>query len=233
LLALVPEGFEEIDRGPEIEFVAYVDGAREAHLSRTFPGSRASDVSPGYADAWRAFHRSVRVGPLWVGPPWEQPEPDALPIVIEPGQAFGTGAHATTRLCLELLLELPRSSLLDLGCGAGVLSIAAARLEFHPVIALDHDEVAVAATRANATLNGVEIDARRCDVLSERLPSATVALANLELRSLQLVASRVATKLFVVSGILDREHPRLRGRWRLRSRRELDGWAAELHEAPG
>ncbi|HKS78772.1 MAG TPA: 50S ribosomal protein L11 methyltransferase, partial [Gaiellaceae bacterium] len=84
----------------------------------------ADDVAEGWEDGWRAFHHGVRVGRLWVGPPWEEPPLDAVAVVIDPGRAFGTGAHATTRLCLELLQELEPASLLDVGCGSGVLSIA-------------------------------------------------------------------------------------------------------------
>ena len=79
-------------------------------------------------------------------------------IVIDPGQAFGTGAHATTRLCLELMLELPApgpAAFLDLGCGSGVLAIAAARLGWDPVIALDYDPASVEAAVENARVNGV------------------------------------------------------------------------------
>ena len=76
-------------------------------------------------------------------------ESDGLPaVVIEPGRAFGTGAHPTTRLCLELLAELARGSLLDVGCGSGVLAVAGAKLGFRPVHAVDHDPVAVDATIA-------------------------------------------------------------------------------------
>jgi ribosomal protein L11 methyltransferase len=230
LLELVPEGFEEIDRGLEVELVAYVDAGRHELLRRVFSDAEASDVPPGYADAWRAFHRPLRVGPLWVGPPWEVPEPEAIAVVIDPGQAFGTGAHATTRLCLELLLERPPGSVVDLGCGSGVLAIAAARLGHDPVVALDSDEAAVAATRGNAAANRAEIDVRCADVLVDPLPTASLALANLELRSVETVAQRVRAGALVVSGILDRDHPVLGGRWCLSERHELDGWAAELHE---
>ena len=88
-----------------------------------------------------------------------------IDVVIDPGQAFGTGAHHTTRLCLELLLELePGGALADWGCGSGVLAIAAARLGWEPVLACDSEPVAVEATRANAAANGVagvSRDARR------------------------------------------------------------------------
>ena len=84
---------------------------------------------------------------LTVRPPWEPAAATALDVVIDPGQAFGTGAHATTRLCLELLLELePGGSLLDLGCGSGVLAIVAAQLGFRPVLAVDNDPASLLAT---------------------------------------------------------------------------------------
>src|SRR5207302_10084289 len=108
------------------------------------------DIAADWRDRWMAFHRPVLIGPIWIGPPWCEPPADAISIVIEPGRAFGTGAHATTRLCIELLLELERGSLVDLGCGSGVLAIAAAKLWSSPVLALDSDQGAVAATAANA-----------------------------------------------------------------------------------
>ena len=101
-----------------------------------------------------------------------------IDLVIDPGRAFGTGAHPTTRLCLELLLELAddgaRGSLCDLGCGSGVLSIAAARLGFGPVTALDSDRLAVEATTANARDNGVALagsSARTCASRRRRPPT--------------------------------------------------------------
>ena len=114
----------------------------------------------------------------------------AIPVVVDPGQAFGTGAHPTTRLCLELLLEQPASAVLDLGCGSGVLAIAAAKLGMGPVVAVDHDAAAVEAARANARRNGVELDVRQGDVRSEELPGADLGLANLELSSIPFVAAR-------------------------------------------
>ena len=96
-------------------------------------------------------------------------------MVIDPGQAFGTGSHATTRLCLELMLDLDAAadgSFVDVGCGSGVLAIVAAKLGFAPVIALDYDRAATAATRENAARNGVELDVRDFDMRDEQAPRA-------------------------------------------------------------
>ena len=133
----------------------------------------------------------MRIGPLWVGPPWEAPPADALTVVIDPGRAFGTGAHPSTRLCLELLLDEPRGSLLDIGCGSGVISIAAARLGFGPVTALDIDEVAVEVTRENAVANGVaDRDPRGSRRPRRQLPHADLAVANISLEAIEAVAAR-------------------------------------------
>ncbi len=96
--------------------------------------------------------------------------------MIDPGQAFGTGAHATTRLCLELLLELAASQpgqrqLLDVGTGSGVLAIAAAHWATAPVSGLDHDRESVQAAAENASVNGVSIEVRRFDLRVEPLPA--------------------------------------------------------------
>ena len=130
LLDLHPEGFEEADG----ELAVYTDGDGEKALEALFGAVSSTPVEPGWEERWREFHRPVRIGELWVGPPWEEPPGDVVAVVIDPGRAFGTGSHPTTRLCLELLLELDRGRLLDVGCGSGVLSVAAAKLGFGPVV---------------------------------------------------------------------------------------------------
>jgi ribosomal protein L11 methyltransferase len=222
---LAPEGFEEVDRPDGVELAAYEEAGER--VLAAFPDAACVEVEPGWEDRWRAFHRAVRVGPLWVGPPWEDPPPDAEAVVIDPGRAFGTGAHPTTRLCLEFLLDLPRMPLLDVGCGSGVLSIAAAKLGFAPVTGVDLDEPAVEATRANATVSGVAVTAVRLDALADALPPADLVVANIALGTVLAVAARIVARLLVTSGYLTTDVLALAG-YEHRERRELDGWAADL-----
>jgi ribosomal protein L11 methyltransferase len=187
----------------------------------------ASEVENGWEERWREFHRGVVVGPLWVGPPWESVPRGALPVLVDPGRAFGTGAHPTTRLCLELLADLPRGSLLDVGCGSGVLSIAAAKLGFAPVFAVDHDPAAAEATRANAGANGVEVEVREADATSGGLAETDTTIANLTLDDVRTLAPLVRSPHLVTSGYLEVDRPRLDG-WTLARRQTLEGWAADV-----
>jgi ribosomal protein L11 methyltransferase len=163
-----------------------------------------------------------------VGPPWETPDANALAVVVDPGRAFGTGGHATTRLCLELLLDLPRGSLLDIGCGSGVLSIAAAKLGFRPVLAVDLDPQAIEATQRNAEVNGVVVDAWLADALTDPLPETDIALVNVALDVDRPIAGRLSCERLVASGYLASEEPELPG-YRRETRREAEGWAADLY----
>jgi ribosomal protein L11 methyltransferase len=227
MVELFPEGFEEVEKADGVELVVYTDGAGEERVWHAFGGARSEGVADGWEDRWREFHRPVRIGSLWVGPPWLEPPVDALPVVIDPGRSFGTGAHATTRLCLELLLELPRGSLVDVGCGSGVLAIAAARLGFSPVWGVDSDDAAVEAARLNAERNGVRVDVRLADALSDPLPVSDSVVANLTREQVEQLGRRVRAGLIVTSGYPAAEHARLAG-YRTLQRLEAEGWAAEV-----
>jgi ribosomal protein L11 methyltransferase len=229
MLELFPEGFEEVDSNGAVELIAYTDPGGEERLWHAFGGARAQDVAADWRDRWKAFHRPVRVGPLWIGPPWEDLPQDATAVVIEPGRAFGTGAHPTTQLCVELLLELERGSVVDLGCGSGVLSIAAAKLGYGPVLALDSDEHAVEATRANARANRVELRAEVADVVAGDLPRTHVAVANITRPTLEQLAPRLGSHLLVASGYLPTAETELAGYRHVR-RVTRDSWAADLYE---
>jgi ribosomal protein L11 methyltransferase len=184
------------------------------------------EVAEGWEDGWREFHHGVRVGRLWVGPPWDEPDGDAVAVVIDPGRAFGTGAHATTRLCLELLQEVEPTSLLDVGCGSGVLSVAAAKLGFEPVTAVDADEVSLETTRANAVANGVVVD------VAADLRRANLAVMNIALDVVERMLPELPVERAVTSGYLELDEPRVAG-WRRLERRVRDGWAADLLEVAG
>src|SRR4051794_1979994 len=248
LLALAPAGVEEGDVPGEalVEYAVYGAPGELPELPdlRAAAGEalvevRTSEVGDDWAERWRAFHRPVLVDHrLLVRAPWHDGAPDALPeVVIDPGQAFGTGGHATTRLCLELLLTLaPGGPLLDLGCGSGVLAIAAARLGWGPVTGLDHERASVEAARANAAVNGVAVDVRRWDLRVDDVPSAPVVLANLVRPLLLVLADRMsaAPPTLVASGLLVEEADEvarafaIRHGLRERDRRGADGWAALL-----
>jgi len=204
-------------------------GEAAERVLAAFPHAESNEVREGWEDRWREFHRPVRVGPLWIGPPWEDAPGDALAVVIDPGRAFGTGAHPTTRLCLELLLDLPRASLPDVGCGSGVLSIAAALLGFGPIAGVDIEAPSVEATLANAAVNGVAVEARVLDALADPLPEAELVVANIALAAVTALGSRIAAPRLVTSGYLVADRPEPAG-YLHRDRRELEGWAADLFE---
>jgi ribosomal protein L11 methyltransferase len=229
MLELFPDGYEEVEHRDGVELIAYTDASGEERIRHVFGGAHGRDVAAGWETRWRDFHRPVRVGPLWIGPPWEEPVTDATMVVIDPGRAFGTGAHATTRLCVELLLEVPRGSVIDVGCGSGVLAIAAARLGHRPVVAVDIENGAVDATRANAAANHVDIDVYRADAASAALPAADLALMNISLAVDLAAAPRLDVHRVIASGFLAAEHPALPG-FRVVARREAEGWAANLLE---
>jgi ribosomal protein L11 methyltransferase len=221
LLELAPTGVEEVELpGGIVEYAIYGApgelpqlGALEATAGDALVDVTSTEVADDWADRWREFHRPIEIArQLWVRPPWEPRRTDLLDVVVDPGQAFGTGAHATTRLCLELLCGLPEraGSVMDLGCGSGVLAIAAALLGWEPVAGVDHELESVRATEENAAANGVAVDVARFDLIrGGRAPTAPLVLANL-LRPLLLCVARAGfagppPTTMIASGLLARE----------------------------
>ncbi len=261
LLELAQSGVEELEVGEDlVEFAVYGAPGELPELPdlRAAAGDALVEVSTSelpddWAERWKRFHRPILieapgnvVPALRVRPPWEPPVdlPGTKEIVIDPGQAFGTGAHHTTRLCLELLLELAvhdsrRGSVLDIGTGSGVLAIAAAQLGFAPVVGLDHERESVQATRENARVNGVSVEVTRLDLRHESLPAGEgrqrpIVLANL-VRSLLLhLADSLADppQDLIASGLLRGEADELAAAFhdrlglRERERRHSGEWAA-------
>lgn len=214
MLEWFPGGIEQED-GPEgVVLSGYAEHSPA-------DGLMEQDVEAGWETRWREFHRPVRVGQLWIGPPWSASE--QIAVVIDPGSAFGTGAHPSTRAALELLQRFAPQPLLDLGCGSGVLSIAALKLGFSPVAAFDLDRLAVSAAADNAALNAVSFTVERADVLTDPLPPAPLWLANLQLDLIQRLLERAdLPEVVIVSGLLSSQSAG--GQERV----EIDGWAAEV-----
>jgi ribosomal protein L11 methyltransferase len=227
MIELFPEGFEEVERAGGVELAAYTDAAGEERLWHFFGTGEGADVEAGWEDRWRSFHRPIRVGRLWVGPPWEEPPDDVLAVVIDPGRAFGTGAHPTTQLCLELLQELEPGSFLDVGCGSGVLAVAAAVLGHEPVLGVDIEPPSIVATRENAARNGVELEVQLVG-REDPLPQAQAAVANIAIAPVLALPRRLEAATLITSGYFLSELPDLDGYARV-ERRTVDGWAADLH----
>lgn len=225
LVELAPGGVEEKAGPGWVEYAIYGPPGElpelpdlEAAAGDALVSITTSEVPDDWAERWRDFHRPVRVGDrLVVLPSWER-DPDEraeIEIVIDPGRAFGTGSHATTSLCLELLVGLAdrgeRSSVADLGTGSGVLAIAAAKLGMGPVWACDHERAAVVAAKQNAERNGVGVEVERRDLRERRAEPAELWLANMTAPVLGVVAERIPTvgeggpSELIVSGLLRSE----------------------------
>jgi ribosomal protein L11 methyltransferase len=250
LLELAPSGVEEAALGDDVvEYAVYGPPGELPGLPdlRAAAGGAlveitTSEVAGDWSERWREFHRPLVLdGALTVRPPWEPPGSTPIDLVIDPGQAFGTGAHATTRLCLELMLSSgSRSgSFVDVGCGSGVLAIAAAALGYSPVTALDNDPAAVSATRDNARINGVELEVRRLDLRTEQVPSGSFMAANLLGAQLLALTASVADPVpdhLIASGVLVDEADRIADAFARRGLREAERrvsgeWAALLLSA--
>lgn len=204
LIVLAPNGVEE-ERGPDyVEYAVYGGEGELPELGEIEVAAGdglveviSTEVPDDWADRWQDFHKPLLVGErLWLRPSWEEPREGAIDLVVDPGQAFGTGAHPTTRLCLELLLELEQTGdangpLTDLGTGSGVLAIAAAKLGWGPVSGYDHEQPSIEASEANAAANGVSLQLERRN-LREGLPElAPTVVANMTAPVLKVVAGQL------------------------------------------
>jgi ribosomal protein L11 methyltransferase len=253
LMELSPGGVEEHDGPDGLQYVLYGAPGELPELpdSQVSAGGRllavtSSEVADDWDERWKQWHQPVeltgRHGRMRIRPPWE-PSLHDDELVVDPGQAFGTGAHATTRLCLELLLDLevPEDrALADWGCGTGVLAIAAHRLGYGPVVAVDHDPLAVTATIENAAVNHAVVEAYAADLRDAPLPPAPTVCANL-LRPLLLECARTMVeppRVLIASGLLAEEGDEVAEAFARhglveRDRRHAAEWCALLLAQPG
>jgi ribosomal protein L11 methyltransferase len=199
LIELAPAGVEQVDLGGgRVEYAVYGPPGELPALPelRALAGGAAVEISTteiadDWQERWKQFHKPVLVAAperspgtvpsIRVRPPWEPAMGDrdqsreTIELVVDPGRAFGTGGHATTRLCLGLLLELYAAhgaghAVLDVGTGSGVLAIAAARLGFAPVLGLDNEHESARAAEENAAVNAAAIQTARFDLRRDELP---------------------------------------------------------------
>lgn len=201
--AFGPTAAEYLPTGVRLFFRSASDRQQAAaHLREALPDTTAMPIDvpdERWAERSQAALRSVKVGRLTVAPPWDAPADCTSTIVIQPSMGFGTGHHASTRLCLRLLQETPiaGATVLDAGTGSGVLAIAARKLGAASVIAVDVDPDAIESARECAALNALanEIDLRQADLEREaRLEGEPfdVILANLTGGMLVRMAGRLS-----------------------------------------
>ena len=212
LLPLLGAGAEERRLGGSVEYSIYLppgelpppDAIRGLGGDAVL-GTITEPVPEDWERRYLEHLRCVEVGSITIRPPWL--DGAATDLVIDPGTTFGAGSHETTRLCLELLQAgEPGGALCDWGSGSGVLAIAAARLGWSPVSAVELDPGALAVIEANAAANNVTIEARTADLLTEEPPWAPTVVANLTPALHRDVAARLerAPRTLIAAGFLAR-----------------------------
>jgi ribosomal protein L11 methyltransferase len=235
LLELAPNGVEE-ERGPGwIEFAIYGPpgevpelGELQAAAGGSLVDVTTTSVPDDWADRWTDFHRPIEVGGrIGVRPSWWDARDGLLDVVVDPGRAFGTGGHPTTRLCLTLMLVMEEAGeasgpLADWGTGSGVLAIAAGKLGWGPITGCDREPASLEAAAANAEANGVELALERIDVREDAPPVAPTVVANLTAGLLEATAGQLVEagarenpngvpRVVVCSGMLHEELGRVAG----------------------
>jgi ribosomal protein L11 methyltransferase len=261
LMPLLPAGVRErtlADGDLELVTVAAAPPARElleAAAGRALAGWAEEEVPADWRERRARFGGGAFLvaGRILVRSPWDPPAgPGVLDLVLERGGGgFGSGSHSTTRMCLELLLDLdPAGGAVDLGCGLGTLAIAAAQLGWKPVAGVDRMDGAVAAARANGARNGVAVDWRAGDLETADVPLAELVLANapppvharvaaaLRARAADAAGDGAAVRHVIVSGIVPEELDAVGATyadagWTVAAERVQDGWAAALLEPAG
>jgi ribosomal protein L11 methyltransferase len=217
LWAVGAAGIEERTVGGQLQIAVAVPSARLEEVRTTLADRLLGVSEPAVddgLDSWRAWARPTVVGHIVVEPAWwalGNVRPTGVIVRIDPGRAFGSGAHVTTRLALEMLQRAePRGrTVLDVGTGSGVLAVAAAALGAKRVVGIDVDEVARAVARTNSELNQVDAVVEIADAsIAEVTEQFEVVVANIDASTLidcaPLIAARLAPSgILILSGLLE------------------------------
>lgn len=203
----IPETLKTIEEG-----IKSLDGLTDVSgLEISFKEVHEQD----WENEWKKYYKPVPVGKrIIIKPQWEEIDDESRDVVIEldPGMAFGTGTHETTRMCLALLEEYvtPESTLLDIGTGSGILSVGAAKLGCGKIVASDIDSVAVKVAKENAELNGVadKIDIRCCDLTTGISGKYSIVVANIIADAVIMLSESAANfmaddSVYITSGIIE------------------------------
>jgi ribosomal protein L11 methyltransferase len=228
LLPILQAGAEERVVDGDVEYALYAPPGELPSLEdiRGRVGDALVDVvsepvAEGWERRWHDFLRPARVGSLVVRPPWV--EGAAGDLVIDPGVFFGAGTHATTQLCLQLLQELtPGGGLCDWGAGSGILAIAAARLGWAPVFAVETEPRAIEQISLNAMANRVAVTTRWLDLTAEPAPWTPVVVANLPRTVLCNVLIERPPERLIASGLLVGEVGEVVAAFGMREERRLE-----------
>ena len=246
LLPLVPRGVHRRRSGLRTELIAFGEGDelpdRDAltGLRSLFGDLREEEVPDEWSRRRLLVHEPLVVsGRLLVRPAWAPPADDLVEVVLASDEGFGTGVHPTTRACLARLIAMePRASLADFGCGSGVLAIAALKLGWPRVTAVDVAPGSVAAARENAEASGVRLDAREVDLLADPPPEADVVLANVPLEVHAAIAADLARRpeILIVTGFTEQDADAVAAAYesaglQVRDREQAREWTVLEHRA--
>jgi ribosomal protein L11 methyltransferase len=246
LIELAPTGIEESREGEIVEYAVYGPPGEipslpdlQVAVGDALVEVRTTEVADDWAERWRDFHHALTIESasgggtrtVFLRPSWEKvaAPPGAVEVVLDPGQAFGTGSHPTTRLCVAHLLDLvPSGDFVDVGCGSGVLAIAAGLLGFSGLRAYDFDPLAVTATAENAAANGVVLAVDRLDIRAEAdglPPLAPTVFANIMRPQLLDMAAQLpadhGVRDLVLSGLLAEEADEIAAAYAVHGLREI------------
>ena len=228
----------------------FADKAAVLEVAQAVGGDALEIAEEDWSVSWRAHHKTMRVGPRsWVHPPWERPPlgDGEVAVTIDPGMAFGTGAHPTTSLCLErcdeLLKLMPGVDVLDVGTGSGVIALLAKKLGARRVVGTENDEVALRAARKGAELNGItSVEWVLAEQPRDVAGGFGIVIANILLNTLEELAPQIAQRVaprgrLVLSGLLASQGDAAARAYvaeglRERERKEREGWLRVELERP-